>query len=207
MCTSSSQCISLVLISCQELRQELHHLQVNYSQLKQQHSALKARNKTLTADCKELRGQIASLSTALKQKEETMEGRGEDRRINNRLQGEVERLRKENNSLSTQLSRSASEIIFLQEALQEPHVQLSSRSHQCVPHPPLLIPPSSPATSLCSMQSGPQSVTVSKERESLPPLPLGSTRQPVGRRERGIPAPHSINLMRQTMSAGHVPVR
>ena len=201
-----------LITSCvpQELRQELHQLQADYSQLKQQHSALKARNKTLTGDSKELRSQITSL---LKEKEAAREGeavevKGKEKRIDARLQREVERLRGENDSLSTQLSQRASEIISLKKALQEPHSQMSSRSDHHMPQSPSPVSPSPVAsTSSHNSLSGSLSDTVCKGRNSLPPLPTSCARQLMGRRGRGTPAPHSTALMRQAVSAGHVPMR
>ena len=81
-------------------------------QSKQQNSALKARNKTLASDCKNMRAKISELTAQLAHRDQ-VHGELGDQTLSNdkrKMQENIDRLQKENSKLHTQLTRSEDQI-------------------------------------------------------------------------------------------------
>ena len=116
----------------QEFKSEMEQLQIEHSNLKQQCSALKARNKTLASENKDFQSQVTSLIDDLKEKEkEVMKIREEYESFSNerRQKNGLEEYDKMLKHIRSQLSHSEGERQRLQKAVSELQSQLQERRH------------------------------------------------------------------------------
>ena len=118
----------------QEFKSEMEQLQIEHSNLKQQCSALKARNKTLASENKDFQLQVTSLIDDLREKEkevvkirEENESSSNERRQKNSLE-EYDKMLKH---IRSQLSHSEGERQRLQKTISElqSQLQLQERPH------------------------------------------------------------------------------
>lgn len=110
----------------------MEQLQTEHSNLKQQCSALKARNKTLASENKDLRSQVTSLIDDLREKErEVMKIRDEYESYSNepRQKNGLEEYDKMLKHIRSQLSHSEGERQRLQKTVSELQSQLQERPH------------------------------------------------------------------------------
>lgn len=100
------------LLLSKELQVKLDSSQTSLEQSKQQNSALKARNKTLASDCKDLRVKLSTLTAQLADRDQLLTELGSQVLKNDRgkAQEALDRLQRENGKLHAQLTRSEDEI-------------------------------------------------------------------------------------------------
>ena len=101
-----------VFFLSQELQAKLDSSQSSLEQSKQQNSALKARNRTLASDCKDLRAKVSELTAQLAHRDQILAEVG-DQALNSsrrKMQEIIERLQRENSKLHAQLARSEDQI-------------------------------------------------------------------------------------------------